>query len=195
MPLHQKNIICIGTSTGGPRALETVLKGFPKEINAIIVIVQHMPPKFTSSLANRLDSICDIHVKEAEDKEVLKKGIAYIAPGGFHLKIEQKLHQLQVHLLDSEPVNRHRPSVDVLFQSISEIKGYQKFAVILTGMGFDGKQGLLALKNSGNTLAIAESEESAIVYGMPKSAISTGMVDHVLKVDKIAPTILDYINS
>ncbi|MEK3886956.1 CheB methylesterase domain-containing protein [Bacillus sp. FSL K6-3431] len=196
LPLHietDKKIICIGTSTGGPRALQTVLSQLPKSINAPIVIVQHMPPSFTYSLAKRLNSICNIEVKEAEDGERLKKGTAYIAPGGHHMTIHPIREDLIVKITGDPPVNGHRPSVDVMFNSLSFVEKYAKIAVIMTGMGADGSSGLLRLKKSGMTIAIAESEQTCIVYGMPKAAIGTGGVDEVLKIEDIASNILKYM--
>jgi two-component system, chemotaxis family, protein-glutamate methylesterase/glutaminase len=186
-------IVCIGTSTGGPRALQTVLTRLPAEINAPIVIVQHMPAGFTKSLANRLNQLSHIKVKEAEDGEALQKGTAYIAPGGYHLQVIKVGSSLQSKLNQTPPVNGHRPSVDIMFESISSINGVAKVAVIMTGMGSDGSNGLIALKNKGNVKAIAEAEETSIVFGMPKSAIATKLVDEVKKVDQIADAIIKYV--
>lgn len=190
-----KKLVCIGTSTGGPRALQQVLTNLPATINAPILIVQHMPAGFTKSLASRLDSLCEINVKEAENGDILENGTAYIAPGGYHLKLKQAGNNLTVYLDKSDPLNGHRPSVDAMYESISEIKNFSKIAVIMTGMGSDGTNGLRALKSSGNTIAIAESEETSIVFGMPKSAIATNLVDEVVNLEKIAPTILKYIDA
>ncbi|THE14488.1 chemotaxis response regulator protein-glutamate methylesterase [Bacillus timonensis] len=186
-----KKIVCIGTSTGGPRALQQVLPRFPKKYPAPIVIVQHMPAGFTKSLATRLNSLCEITVKEAENGEVLKAGIAYIAPGGHHMKIKKIGTSLAVNVDESEIRNGHRPSVDVLFESISDIKGIQKISVIMTGMGTDGSYGLKKLKETGQAVAIAESQETSIVFGMPKSAIETHLVDRVEKLEEIADTIIN----
>ncbi|EDL63964.1 protein-glutamate methylesterase/protein-glutamine glutaminase [Bacillus sp. SG-1] len=189
-----KKIICIGTSTGGPRALQQVVTALPSEIQAPILIVQHMPPGFTKSLANRLNTLSDIAVKEAEDGELLKKGTAYIAPGGFHLKVEEKRGDLFVVLDEHElPRAGHRPAVDVMFESVSQLKNYDKIAVIMTGMGSDGSKGLVKLKGSGKVKAIAESEESCIVFGMPKAAISTNLVDEIQSIENIAGCIMKYM--
>ena len=189
-----KKIICIGTSTGGPRALQQVVTALPSEIQAPILIVQHMPPGFTKSLANRLNTLSDIAVKEAEDGELLKKGTAYIAPGGFHLKIEEKRGDLFVVLDEHElPRAGHRPAVDVMFESVSQLKNYDKIAVIMTGMGSDGSKGLVKLKGGGKVKAIAESEESCIVFGMPKAAISTNLVDEIQSIENIAGCIMKYM--
>lgn len=188
-----KKIVCIGTSTGGPRALQTVLTKLPADMNVPIVIVQHMPPGFTKSLANRLDSLSKIKVKEAENGEILQKGIAYIAPGGFHLLIRKTAAGLAVQLEQTELRNGHRPSVDVMFESLSLLNDYAKVAVIMTGMGSDGTQGLIQLGKSGKLKAVAESQETSIVFGMPKAAIATSLVDEVQNVENIAKTILKYV--
>lgn len=190
--MSMEKVICIGTSTGGPRALQQVLTKLPRDIDCPILIVQHMPAGFTQSLANRLDSLCEIKVKEAEDGEVIKKGIAYIAPGGYHLKVKKIGASLAVSLDQTALVNGHRPSVDALFNSISQFRDYKKTIIIMTGMGADGSKGLVQLKNSGNTKAIAEAQESCIVFGMPKAAIATNLVDSIVPVEKIAEMILKF---
>lgn len=188
----RKKIILVGTSTGGPRALQTVLTGLPKPIDAPILVVQHMPAGFTKSLAERLNSLCEINVKEAEDGELIQKGTAYIAPGGYHLKVKKVGKGLAITLDQSELRNGHRPSVDVMFESVSEIDDFSKIAVIMTGMGSDGANGLIHLKEKGQVKAIAESQETSIVFGMPKAAIATHLVDKVENVREIAKTIVSY---
>ena len=189
-----KKMIIIGTSTGGPRALQTVLTEIPKSIDAPILVVQHMPAGFTKSLAERLNSLCEINVKEAEEGELIKKGTAYIAPGGYHLKVKIVGKGIAVVLDQSELRNGHRPSVDVMFDSVSEIDDLYKIAVIMTGMGSDGANGLIHLKErgQGQVKAIAESQETSIVFGMPKAAISTHLVDKVEDVGRIAKAIVNY---
>ncbi|MEK5443112.1 protein-glutamate methylesterase/protein-glutamine glutaminase [Fredinandcohnia sp. FSL W7-1320] len=187
---NMNKIVCIGASTGGPRALQQVLPQFPKNYSAPIVIVQHMPAGFTKSLANRLNGLCNITVKEAEDGEMLKAGTAYIAPGGYHMKIKKIGTMLAVNIDESEIRNGHRPSVDVLFESISEIKGIQTISIIMTGMGTDGSSGLIKLKQTGQVVSIAESKETSIVFGMPKAAIETNLVDRVENLEDIARTVL-----
>ncbi|MFC4320162.1 protein-glutamate methylesterase/protein-glutamine glutaminase [Litchfieldia salsa] len=189
----QKPLVCIGTSTGGPRALQHVLTRLPNQFPAPILIVQHMPAGFTKSLAKRLDSICHIEVKEAENGELLKNGVAYIAPGGYHLKLKEIGTSVAIQIDESEIRNGHRPSVDVMFESVSHLSSFRKIAVIMTGMGSDGAKGLVELKKSGNTTAITESEQTSVVYGMPKVAAETNLVDEVADVDKIADVILKYI--
>lgn len=188
----KKKLIAIGTSTGGPRALQGVLTKLPGNIGAPILIVQHMPTGFTKSLAERLNSLSEITVKEAEDGEILHKGTAYIAPGGYHLKVKKVGMSLAASIDKSEIRNGHRPSVDVLFESVSEISDFTKIAVIMTGMGNDGAGGLVQLKKTGNVKAIAESQETSIVFGMPKAAIATGLVDSVENIENIAKTIVRY---
>jgi two-component system chemotaxis response regulator CheB len=191
----KKKIVCIGTSTGGPRALQHVLSKLPKTINAPILIVQHMPKGFTKSLASRLDSLCHIHVKEAEDGELIQKGTAYIAPGGKHLQAKKIGTSLAIQLDESPARNGHRPSVDVMFESLYTLVDYEKIAVIMTGMGSDGTEGLKRLKASGSAKVIAESAESAVVFGMPKSAIVANVTDEVVHLDKIADAIMKYVDA
>ncbi|PLR77655.1 chemotaxis response regulator protein-glutamate methylesterase [Bacillus sp. V3-13] len=188
-----KKLICIGTSTGGPRALQQVLTRLPARIAAPILIVQHMPAGFTKSLASRLDTLSKIHVKEAEAGEIIRNGVAYIAPGGFHLTVKAVGTSLAVQLDQTAPHGGHRPSVDVLFESVSQIQDYSKVAVIMTGMGSDGSMGLAALKKQGTVKAIAESQETSIVFGMPKAAIATKLVDEVQNIENIAETIMKYV--
>lgn len=189
-----KKIILIGTSTGGPRALQEVITKIPANIDAPILIVQHMPAGFTKSLATRLDQLSQIHVKEAEQGDILQKGTAYIAPGGYHLKIRKIGSTFAVVLDQTEPPRSgHRPAVDVMFEDISQYSDFDKIAVIMTGMGYDGSKGLVALKKTGNVIAIAESAETCIVYGMPKAAVETQLVDEVADVDDIAQTIMKYM--
>lgn len=189
-----KKLVCIGTSTGGPRALQQVLTGLPKDTNAPILIVQHMPAGFTKSLAQRLNTLSQINVKEAEEGDILQKGTAYIAPGGYHLKVKSVGANVVITLDQSEPRNGHRPAVDVMFESISLLSEFERVAVIMTGMGSDGSKGLEKLKATGKTYAIAESEESSIVYGMPKTAVATNLVDEVVHLNKISRSIINSLN-
>ncbi|GLB59329.1 protein-glutamate methylesterase/protein-glutamine glutaminase [Cytobacillus sp. NCCP-133] len=190
---QSKQIVCIGTSTGGPRALQKVLTAIPGNIKAPVLIVQHMPPGFTKSLASRLNGLSDMTVKEAEEGDILENGTAYIAPGGFHLKAGRKGQDLILHLDESPPKNGHRPSVDVMFDSLSRLKEYRKIAVIMTGMGSDGREGLAAIKKNGEVKAIAESKETSIVFGMPRAAIEAGLIDEIQNVERIAESILKFV--
>ncbi|KAB3535861.1 chemotaxis response regulator protein-glutamate methylesterase [Alkaliphilus pronyensis] len=186
------SIIAIGTSTGGPRALQAILPLLPASINASILIVQHMPPGFTRSLAERLDTISQIKVKEAEDKEELLPGVAYIAPGDFHMAVEKtKGNRCFIKLDKTQPVSGHRPSADVLFSSVSKLDNEKVLAVIMTGMGSDGTNGLRELKDSKKSPILAQDEESCVVYGMPKSAVKAGIVDDILPLNKIAKAIIN----
>lgn len=193
---HSKTIVAIGTSTGGPKALLTLLKGIPEDFPAPIVIVQHMPPGFTHSLAERLDHIADIHVKEAEHGELLQNGYAYIAPGDKHMEIRQVGTASAVELHQHEKRNGHRPSVDVLFESIAQLQSVNKLAVILTGMGSDGAKGIKKLKqHDPKTVVIAEDKETSVVYGMPKAAVLTNCVDHIEKLQEISKTITGLVRN
>ncbi len=186
-------LICIGTSTGGPKALQQVLTELPKDINAPLFIVQHMPPSFTKSLAERLNSLSQIHIKEATDGEKVKIGSAYIAPGGYHMTVSSSGNDLFIHLNTDELRNGHRPAVDVMFESVSKLSHFDKIAVIMTGMGADGTKGLVKLKETGNVRAIAESQDSCIVFGMPKAAIATHLIDQVADLRNISSSIMNYL--
>jgi two-component system chemotaxis response regulator CheB len=191
--IKMKSLILIGTSTGGPRALQTVLAALPGSLDSPAVIVQHMPPGFTASLAQRLDTLSPLTVKEAEHDEVLQAGTVYIAPGGYHLRLQENAGKLVAHLDQEPPELGHRPSVNVLFESAAHLPSYRKIAVIMTGMGSDGTDGATALKKAGNTEVIAESEESCVVFGMPKSVILAGQADEIHHLEDIAEAILKIV--
>ncbi|WP_078380878.1 protein-glutamate methylesterase/protein-glutamine glutaminase [Sutcliffiella halmapala] len=187
-----QSLVCIGTSTGGPRALQTLLTSL-STITVPIFIVQHMPRQFTKSLAERLNSLCSFEVMEATHNQKVKKGEVYIAPGGYHMEVMQRERELYISLNEKiPPIKGHRPAVDVLFSSLSVIQDYQKIAVVLTGMGADGTLGIRKLKESGQTVAIAESEQTSVVFGMPNAAIQTGLVDRVENLEDIANVIHQY---
>ncbi|KFL44355.1 chemotaxis protein CheY [Lysinibacillus sp. BF-4] len=189
-----KKIVLIGTSTGGPRALQHVITKLPKNMKAPVVIVQHMPAGFTKSLAERLNQLSEITVKEAEHGDILQNGHAYVAPGGYHLRINKVGTAYAIGLDNKTPARSgHRPAVDVMYEEMSQYKELDKIAVIMTGMGADGSKGLIELKKTGNTIAIAESAETCIVYGMPKAAVETQLVDEVVFVEDIAQTIMKYL--
>lgn len=184
-------LIAIGTSTGGPRALQYVLPYMPNDIEAGIVIVQHMPPGFTLSLAKRLDQLSNIDVKEAEDGDIIEKGKAYIAPGNKHLLVKEKSNGvLYIKLDDAPPYGGHKPAVNIMMKSISNLKQRPYIGVIMTGMGGDGTEGLKEIKTKSNIHIIAQNKESCIVYGMPKVAIEAGIVDEIVPLDQIANTII-----
>lgn len=184
-----QTIVLIGTSTGGPRALQKVLSGLPGNLKAPVLIVQHMPPGFTKSLAQRLDQLSELSVKEAEEGDVCLNGHAYVAPGDYHLNIIQGA-KLTLSLSKEPPVSGHRPSVDFMFGSASELKDVKKIAVIMTGMGADGSKGLVQLVHNGQTVSIAESKDTCVVYGMPKAATATGLVTYTAPLHEIANRIV-----
>jgi two-component system chemotaxis response regulator CheB len=184
-----KKIIAIGTSTGGPRALQDVIPLIPEDIDASIVVVQHMPPGFTKSLAERLNALSHVHVKEAEQGDVLKAGWAYIAPGDSHLKVTKHNGQFVIELDNGERVTGHKPSVDAMMYSIADLHDPNVIGVIMTGMGADGAEGMKKLKEQ-NGYVIAQDEESCVVYGMPKSAVKLGAVDKVVSLSNIANEIV-----
>lgn len=182
-------LVSIGTSTGGPKALQALIPLIPNDFNGSIVIVQHMPRGFTKSLATRLDSISNIKVKEAEDGEIIKKGHCYIAPGDYHMTVLEKSNELYLKLNNDNPVSGHRPSVDVLMESVSKVSSKKLIGVMLTGMGADGSKGIkMIFENGGYT--IAQNEDTCVVYGMPKSAVSTGAINIVLPLNDIAEEII-----
>lgn len=192
---HINSIVAIGTSTGGPRALQTVLTKLPSDIPAPIVIVQHMPAGFTKSLAERLDSICEIKVVEASDNIELENGYAYIAPGGYQMSVIKSNNKyILITDKNAAALSGHKPSVDYLFNSIAELHIENILAVIMTGMGGDGSKGLSAIKQR-KSYAIAEDESTCVVFGMPRVAIQTGLVDSILPGDQIAEQIITYIRS
>lgn len=184
-----KNIVAIGTSTGGPRALQQIIPKMPSNINATLVVVQHMPKGFTKSLANRLNTLSEIEVKEGEDGEILKRGFCYIAPGDFHMSIVQENSIYKIKLDKNPPVSGLRPTVDVLMKSVSIINNLNKIGVILTGMGSDGAKGIKEIKRH-DGYTIAEDKSTCVVFGMPKSAINSGSIDKVLPINKIADEII-----
>lgn len=176
-------LIAIGTSTGGTQALEYILTQL--NVHCLgIVIVQHMPEKFTETFANRLNQICEIQIKEAKDGDRIQLGSAYIAPGNKHMEIYLSGAQFHVRVLDGPLINRHRPSVDVLFNSVAKVAGKNAKGIIMTGMGNDGANGLLKMKQTG-AFTIAQDETSCVVFGMPKEAILKGAVDTILPLSKI----------
>lgn len=187
-------LVAVGTSTGGPKALQTLLTALPASFDAPLVIVQHMPPGFTKSLAQRLDTLCAIRVVEAEDGQLIEPGTAYIAPGGYHFEVRQSGERLKVHLHLAEPRGGHRPSVDILFESVSGLTNLKKWAIIMTGMGSDGTKGLKQMKEKDQVFSIIEDESSCIVYGMPRAAIQAGLADKVVPLDKIAETLVKVVN-
>ncbi len=182
-----ERVIAIGTSTGGTQALEEVLTALPR-VSPGIVIVQHMPEKFTAAFAARLDSLCRITVKEAENNDRVVPGRALIAPGGRHILLKRSGAQYFVEVVDGPLVNRHRPSVDVMFRSVAKSAGVNALGIIMTGMGDDGAAGMLEMRTAG-ARTVAQDEESCVVFGMPKEAIKRGGVEKTLPLSAMAQEI------
>lgn len=185
-------VIAIGSSTGGTEALKVVLQGMPSNSPAII-IVQHMPNSFVAPFASRLDSLCDIDVKVAQNGDFLAIGTAYIAQGGRHMVLRRSGARYYVEIGEGRTVSGHCPSVDVLFNSVSKVAGANAIGVILTGMGSDGAKGMFNMHKAG-AKTIAQSEETCVVFGMPKEAIKLGGVDEVVALDEISRTILSKLS-
>jgi two-component system chemotaxis response regulator CheB len=188
-----ERVVAIGTSTGGTQALELVLTSLPR-VSPGIVIVQHMPEKFTAAFAERLDSVCAISVKEAQTGDRVAPGRALIAPGGKHMLLRRNGAQYFVEVVDGPLVNRHRPSVDVLFRSVAKCAGANALGVIMTGMGDDGAAGLLEMRNAG-AYTVAQDEASCVVYGMPKEAVKRGAVERTVTLELIGREIVQQLTS
>lgn len=192
---HKKLVVAVGTSTGGPRALLRMLLDLPADFLAPIVIVQHMPKGFTKSLAERLHRETSLQVKEASQSDVLELGHVYIAPGGYHMKLKSLGTRIEIVLTKEAPHMGHRPSVDLLFQSLANLTYTDKIAVVLTGMGKDGAEGVKQIKQQDpSAMIIAESKKSAIIDGMPKATIDTGLTSHVLHLHDIGATLTQIVN-
>lgn len=193
-PSTCSKIVAVGCSTGGPRALKALLENIPADFPAPVVIVQHMPPNFTKSLAQRLNTFSSLEVTEAEQGMVLKQGAAYIAPGGYHMKVVPVSGgQYAISLTKEEARNGHRPSVDTLFESLLPLTALERHAVLMTGMGSDGARMMKVLYDSGVTSTFAESEETCVVYGMPRSAVELQCVRHILPLQEIAPRLVQAV--
>lgn len=186
---NNKDIILIGASTGGPNAIEKIVSEFEKDLNAAVLIVQHMPSGFTKTFAERLNRRCQLEVLEASDGIKIEKNKVYIAPGGYHMIVRDKGI---IEVNKDEPIWGVRPAVDKLFISAASIYKSKILSIILTGMGRDGAEGTVVVKmNNGTT--IAQDEKSSVIYGMPKSAYETGSVDYVLPLKDIASKIKSLI--
>jgi len=182
-------VIAVGASTGGTEAIRALLEAMPPDSPGLVV-VQHMPEAFTAAFARRLDTLCRIEVKEAADGDRLLPGRALVAPGNRHLAVRRSGALYFAELLDGPAVNRHRPSVDVLFRSAAQAAGRNAAGVLLTGMGDDGARGLLEMRRAGGH-TIAEDERTAVVFGMPKEAIALGAACEVVPLERIAARVLD----
>lgn len=190
--LTGKKLVTIGTSTGGPQALQAVITRLPGNLPCGVVVVQHMPAGFTKSLADRLNSISEISVKEAENDEIIKPGQVYIAPGNYQLRIAPAPGGERKIVLSSEPpVGNHRPAVNVMFDSAAQF-GKDLVSVIMTGMGCDGCEGMKKIKSTGG-YSIAQNEETCVVYGMPKAVVDAGLADEIRPLDKIAEAIVEAV--
>ncbi len=187
--LSTEKIIFIGASTGGTEATKEVLVNLPPDSPGV-VITQHMPPGFTRSYAARLDGLCKIRVKEASDGERILPGHAYIAPGGLHLSVERSGAYSRARVRDGEPVNRHKPSVEVLFESAARVVGPNAFGIMLTGMGGDGAKAMKMMRDAGS-YNLCQDEATCVVFGMPREAINHGAANEVLPLGQIASHLID----
>jgi two-component system chemotaxis response regulator CheB len=190
IPSSAGRIIALGTSTGGTQALERVLTALTPQA-AGIVVVQHMPEQFTAAFADRLDKLCQVRVREARHNDTLTPGTVLIAPGGRHMLLRRTGARYYVEVVEGPLVNRHRPSVDVLFRSVANSAGPNALGVIMTGMGDDGAAGLLEMRQVG-ARTLAQDEPSCVVYGMPREAVRRGAVERSVALDAIAREILSY---
>ena len=189
-----KNIVAIGTSTGGPKALQDVIPLIPGDVPAAFLVVQHMPPGFTRSLAERLNSMSEVTVKEAENGEAIQPGYVYIASGDYHMTVERLVSgNLKIKLNQNPAVGGHRPDVNTMMESLSNTGLENIIGVIMTGMGGDGSEGVKKLKTINKGYIIAQDEKSCVVYGMPKVAVQTGTVDAVVPLKDITKEIMKII--
>jgi two-component system chemotaxis response regulator CheB len=184
-----RDLVAIGVSTGGPPAVQKILTALPGDFPAPIIIAQHMPASFTRPFAERLDSMCQIHVKEAEDGEKVRDGVAYVAPGGRHMRISVKLANRTLHISDEPKAAFYRPSANELIGSAGEALGRRALGVMLTGMGSDGIEGVKILKANGGKM-LAQSEATCVVYGMPKAVVDANLADEILDIDDMAEAIV-----
>ena len=187
-----EKLVCIGASTGGTEAIKEILSRFPADSPGV-VITQHMPPGFTTSFAARLNTLCQIKVLEATNGARILPGHAYIAPGGKHLRIDRSGANYVCLVEDGELVNRHKPSVEVLFKSVAKVVGKNAFGIMLTGMGNDGSKAMKEMKDAGSYNYV-QDEASCIVFGMPREAIQCGAADEVLPLTEIAPALLNRLS-
>ncbi len=188
LTFKMNHVVAIGASTGGTEAIKEVLTRLPKHFPPVVV-TQHIPPIFSTSFAERMDSTCEINVKEAQAGDILKVGWVYIAPGDSHLVIKKEGTKLVCDLHQGELVNRHRPAVDVLFESLVVAAPKRTCAVVLTGMGSDGAKGLLKLKEAGATTYV-QDEKTSVVWGMPRAAFELGAADKQIPLDQIADVLM-----
>jgi two-component system chemotaxis response regulator CheB len=185
---HTTGALTIGVSTGGPNALAAMMPGLRKDFPVPVLIVQHMPPLFTRLLAERLDAVSGLHVREGVDGAILRPGEAWIAPGGFHMEVEKTAAGARLKLHEGPPENSCRPAVDVLFRSVAKVFGQRALAVVLTGMGQDGLRGCEHIHEAGGKV-IAQDESSSVVWGMPGAVVNAGLADKILPLCDIAAEI------
>ena len=185
----RNKIVALACSTGGPKALQSVIPFLPKNLDAPMVLVQHMPAGFTKSMAERLNETSAIKVKEAEDGEVLQKGVVYVAPGGKHMEVKKTSAGHVIALNNMPAIGGLRPCADITYDSLKQSGFEQVVCVVLTGMGADGTKGILSLEKSKPIYVISQDAESCVVYGMPKAIAETGIVNEVVPLDKVAATI------
>ena len=192
-PKHAVEIVAIGTSTGGPSALQAVLPNLPADFTVPVLVAQHMPPGFTGPLAQRLNGLCPLNVREGIHGEVLKAGTVYVASAGKQMQVQRKSGQLTLHIGEEAPIpTLYHPSVDVMFLSLAKAVGRGTLGVVMTGMGSDGTKGMKELKAL-EGFAIAESEETCVVYGMPRSIVDAGLADRVVPLREIGRTIVECV--
>ena len=185
--------MAIASSTGGPQSLLKVIPKLPENLKAAVLLVQHMPPGFTRSFAKRLDSVSKIDVKEAEDGEDILENTAYVAPGDYHMEVRTQNGKPKIVLNKKPKIHGVRPAADPMMITAAEVFGRRTVGVVMTGMGRDGAEGIVAIKKKGG-ITIAQDKETSIIFGMPKAAIETGMVDYIVPLDKIADTIVMALN-
>lgn len=188
-----KKLVALACSTGGPKALNCLIPMLPKRLNAPVLIVQHMPEGFTNSLAQRLDELSEIHVKEAEDGEMIQKGVVYIAKGGNQLRLKQKGINNLLQVSVEEARNGLKPCADIMYESLLECEFDEIICVVLTGMGADGTLGISQLNNKKNIYVISQTKETCIVYGMPKVVAEAGLSDEVVPLENIAESIIKIV--
>lgn len=187
-------LVSIGASTGGPVAVQKVLLALRQDTPCPVLVTQHMPANFTRAFAERLDQMCAIRVKEAEHDEALRPGVVYVAPGGQQMRVRRSPVGPRLVIEAGDPGNTYKPCVDITFESVAEVYGSQALAIVLTGMGADGREGAQRLKRQGGRIW-AESQESCVVYGMPQAVVNAGLTDQVLAIDALAQSLARLLNS
>lgn len=190
-----EKIVAIASSTGGPKALHSVIPKLPRNLNAPVVLVQHMPPGFTKSLAERLDSLSDISVKEAEEGDILEKGTVYIAPGGKHMKLAKQGSKVKIIFSDEPHREGVKPCANYMYESLCDTDYAGVCCVVMTGMGMDGTEGIKNLEKKKKVHIISQDEKTCAVYGMPKAIAHTGLVNEVLPLDRIAEAITSEVGT